>query len=508
LSSKATPATMDIHSPRDAGVLCPITSLPGICGIGDLGDCAYNFVKWLADAGQTWWQILPVGPVSSEQGYSPYSSWCSQAGNPLLISPEILYRKGLLKQSDLSKTKVFDTPKIDYQTVSQIKDPLLEKAFQRSNASEDVEFHRFCKEEKCWLDNFSNYTVLKKIYNGAPWYHWPEKHKSRSGKNLESLKTQYGNSIQFEQWKQFQFFEQWSQLKTYCAEQGIKILGDIPVYASYDSVDVWSQPHLFSLNPDGSLQGVAGVPPDYFNQEGQRWGMPVYNWEEHINEDFAWWKKRLASNLRFFDKVRIDHFRAFHSYWEIGADEPTAKNGVWKQGPGKTFFLSIQKNWKDLPFVVEDLGETDLGVEKLRRRFKFPGMKVLQFAFGENPGDSPHAPHHHSHDFVVYTGTHDNNNTLGWYKDELTRKGKASLNRYVGHRVNAKNINDTLIRMAYASVARTAIIPLQDLFNMDSEARMNRPGSRTGNWNWKIPKQMLQPELAKKLLDWTHLYKR
>ena len=499
-------ALPDPGSNRDAGILLHITSLPSRYGIGDLGKEAYRFADQLAEAGQRWWQVLPLGPLSPDQCFSPYSSWSALGGNPLLISPELLLEDQLLTKADLRNAMVPRASQIDFPAVRTQKEILLKKAFARARPNHS--FRLFCRKEQAWLNDFALFAVLKNQFSQSPWYQWPEDYKRRVPGALKKFSAANAQLIQFEKWKQYQFFRQWDQLKKYCNKKRILILGDIPVYVGYDSVDVWMNTTLFALEKDGTPRGLAGVPPDYFNRKGQLWGMPVYDWPQHQKENYRWWTERLRTNLRLFDKVRLDHFRAFASYWQVPAGETTAQFGTWKKGPGPHFFSHMENALDGLPFVAEDLGEIDESVEELRCAFRLPGMKVLQFGFGDDSGKSPHLPHHHRKDFIVYTGTHDNNTTKGWYGEELSRAGRRYLEKYLGFKVDKSNVSQLLIRMAYASVAQTVIVPLQDLLSLDGDARMNSPGCSDGNWGWSMGTLTLSKSLVSFLKDLTKTFDR
>lgn len=493
---------------RTAGVLAHLTSLPSRFGIGDMGQEAFLFADRLRAAGQYWWQMLPSGPVSEGQLYSPYSTLSAMAGNPLLISPEILASEGLLGEDELKSHMLAVTGKIDYKAVVSHKNALLETAFSRDGSDRHSPFRAFCREQKHWLFDYALFSVLRKEHGDQPWHTWETAYKLRKQDALKKFAAQHTFSIELEQWKQYQFYRQWDKLKTYCHRRGIGILGDIPIYVSYDSADVWANPHLFSLNDDRSLRGVAGVPPDYFNSQGQLWGMPVFNWTAHKKEGYRWWIRRISLNRHLFDKIRLDHFRAFASYWEVPAAEKTAIRGVWKPGPGKELFDRLTDVFGTLPFLAEDLGEVDDAVHGLRKICGLPGMKVLQFAFGGDPALSPHAPHHHEKDFFVYTGTHDNNTTLGWFRKELDKRSRKRLSRYSGADVNEDNLRDVMIRMAYGSVAQTAIIPIQDVLGLDEHSRMNMPGTTAGNWTWRMRSGAFSREIAGQLLQYVRLYDR
>ncbi|MGV3509725.1 MAG: 4-alpha-glucanotransferase, partial [Sphingobacteriaceae bacterium] len=402
---------------RGAGVLLHITSLPSPFGIGDLGPGAKRFADYLSMARQKYWQILPLTPTEEGQGYSPYSAISSMAGNPLLISPELLAEDGLLEETLLKEYQLKDKSKVDFSSAGQIKNKLLDEAYHNfcSNADKSLhtEFDVFCKKEADWLDDFSLYLALKHYYQGKPWYEWPEEYKLRDSEALEQFSKDYDDQIAKTKWFQFVFMKQWNSLKEYCNKLNIHLFGDLPFYISNDSSDVWANKEIFCLDEDGRMANVAGVPPDYFNDNGQLWGMPLFKWDVLKDRNYDWWVKRIKKNMQLYDLLRLDHFRAFSSYWDVPAQEETARNGEWKPGPGSDLFRVLKQELGELPFVAEDLGDIDQPVFDLRDEFDLPGMRVLQFAFGDDLPKSVHVPHNFNPNSIVYTGTHDNNTTLG-----------------------------------------------------------------------------------------------
>jgi 4-alpha-glucanotransferase len=493
---------------RAAGVLLHITSLPSPFGIGDLGPEALAFAEFLHRSRQHYWQILPLTPVHGRQGFSPYSSVSGMAGNPLLISPELLVQDGLLTAEELLPFRLPVTGKVQFENAHEVKHKLFEKAYQRFLLQPQEEFESFCNREAPWLDDFALYMALKVRFDDQPWYAWPDEFKHRRLRSLMDFTAANTAEMNRTRWLQFIFFRQWKALKNYCNRLHISMLGDLPFYMSHDSADVWAQPDIFNLKKDGSMAGVAGVPPDYFNEDGQRWGMPVYRWDVLAGQRFDWWIRRIRKNLELTDLLRLDHFRAFAEYWEVPAREKTAVSGKWLPGPGAAFFKVLQQEFGRLPLVAEDLGDIGDDVYRLRDQFALPGMKVLQFAFGENMPESDHIPHNFSENFVAYTGTHDNNTTLGWFRRELKEKDRRQIGLYAGQPVTEKNINHILGRMAYASVAATVILPLQDVLGLDEKARMNTPASTAGNWAWRLlPNQLLQHE-EDLLREWATIYNR
>jgi malto-oligosyltrehalose synthase/4-alpha-glucanotransferase len=481
-----------IENARGAGVLMHITSLPSGFGIGDIGTGAWNFVDFLVKSEQKYWQLLPLNPIGPDQGFSPYSSVSALAGNTLLISEDVLYMNGLLERSYIDKYRSAIKDEVDFKKIASLKNKMLLKAFEFWNDDNyDIDdYTEFCEREKDWLDDFSIYSVLKENQSGAPWIDWDPVYRDRNPAKLRQFAADHHQDLEFVKWKQFVFFIQWADLKEYAGESGIKMYGDLPFYVSYDSADVWSNRELFGLDAEGRMTGIAGVPPDYFNADGQLWGMPVYNWERMKSDGYLWWLRRIRKNMELYDLLRLDHFRAFSDYWEVPAGESTAVNGTWKHGPGADFFAVLEKEFPDLPFVAEDLGEINEAVYELRDKFKLPGMKVLQFAFGDDMGLTDHIPHNFkSSNFIAYTGTHDNNTTKGWYELEAGKTIRKNLSKYTGVHVDGKNVHTVLARLAYASVAKIVILPMQDILGLDSKSRMNKPASANGNWKWRMKEQ-------------------
>jgi 4-alpha-glucanotransferase len=501
----------DKPNERGAGVLAHITSLPSPFGAGDMGPGATQFANALHKAGQKYWQILPLSPVNDKAQFSPYSSWSAMGGNISLISPELLVVDGLLNQGDLDPYIEAGTDKADLAATARVKELLLDKAWKNYVAGSanwlTEPFTVFSKTEDYWLNDFALYSVLKSVNKGLPWHQWPTKYKTRDSKALHDFIHKNNLKIEQVKWQQFIFARQWKKLKQHCHDLGINNIGDLPFYVGYDSVDVWANPEIFDLNKNGEMQSVAGVPPDYFNAEGQLWGMPVFNWDKLKQQGYDWWVKRIRKNIELFDIVRLDHFRAFASYWSVPATETTAINGQWKKAPGDDLFRALKKQLGHLPFIAEDLGDIDESVYQLRDKWQLPGMKVLQFAFGA-AAVSTHTPHNYTPNHVAYTGTHDNNTTRGWFDDEAGKKARKELERYSGVKVKAQNINEVFIKTAFASVANTAIVPIQDLLGLDGDARMNQPSTTDGNWAWRLTPADLENLLIKKLKKLTTFYNR
>lgn len=495
---------------RGAGILMHITSLPSAFGIGDIGKEAFSFVDFLKKSGQKYWQLLPLNPISEGQSYSPYSALSSMAGNVLLISAESLMKEGLLTEEDLKVNLPSSNKKVDYAEVEQYKLPLLDRAYHNfTSRGEDADFLTFCERESFWLDDFALFTILKSKYDEKPWNEWPADIRKRKANVISKVINSGKEDLNKVKWQQYVFFKQFAALKQYAHEHRVQLIGDLPFYISYDSVDVWAHPQLFNLDEDGNNAGIAGVPPDYFNEEGQLWGMPVYRWDAMAKESYAWWKQRLLKNMELFDLLRLDHFRAFASYWEVPAGEETAINGSWKPGPGAEFFEVMRETLGSLPFIAEDLGDIDEDVYVLRDAFQMPGMKVLQFAFGEDMPCSVHIPHqYNTENCIVYTGTHDNTTTRGWFKSEASKENRKNLACYLSKPVTADNVHYALIRLAFASVANLAIIPVQDVLGLGKKARMNTPSSTKDNWAWRLSQGELKQEHGKMLQELSRIFGR
>ncbi|HET8855271.1 MAG TPA: 4-alpha-glucanotransferase, partial [Salinimicrobium sp.] len=468
---------------RSSGILLHITSLPGNYPIGDLGPAAYDFVDFLHDSDHRYWQILPLNPTDIAYRHSPYSSYSAFAGNPLLISPEILQRENLIPKENYD-TEISN--KVNFPEVDEFKRGILKKAYKNFLKRNDLKtlFDKFCNQNAHWLDDFSLFEICSKTYKTRNWSQWPQEIKSRKPSILEELKKNHLREIEEIKFYQFIFFRQWRDLKEYAHKKQVGFFGDIPIYINHESVDCWVNPQIFKLDSQGQPRLISGVPPDYFSKTGQLWGTPVYDWKKLQKENFSWWVSRLKQNLFLFDLVRLDHFRGFSASWEVKAGETTAENGNWNKNPGAAFFKKVKEEIPDMPFIAEDLGSIDKPVHDLIRKFKFPGMKVLQFAFGDSIASNPYIPFNHSSNNVVYTGTHDNNTSRGWFK-ESSKEIRKQIFHYSGIRPSHKNIHLILHRMALGSVADTAIIPMQDILGLGEEAIMNKPGSSSdNNWSW------------------------
>ena len=492
--------------PRASGVLLHPTSLPGPHGSGDLGPAAYRFVDWLADAGQTRWQVLPLGGIGA--GNSPYMSSSAFAGNLLLIDLAELAAQGWLDAADLAPDAGFDARRVDFATVVPYRMQRLARAASRFEHDRDAAhrsaFGAFCEAHRSWLDDYTLFMSLAEAFAGSDWCDWPEPLARRDPAALQAAREQHAPRIGFWAFCQWCFFRQWVRLKRYANEHGVEIVGDTPIFIAGHSAEVWARQSLFELDAAGRPTVVAGVPPDYFSATGQRWGNPLYRWSEHAKDGYAWWIERIRRAFELVDIVRIDHFRGFAGYWEIAADEPTAINGRWRPGPGAPLFDAITRALGALPVIAEDLGVITPDVHELRRRFALPGMRVLQFAFAGD-ADDPYLPHNFEPATVVYTGTHDNDTALGWWANASDHE-RDFARRYLA--TDGHDMPWTLIRSAMASVADTAIHTLQDILALGSEARMNVPSCGTGCWEWRFEWSQLQPWHAQRLGELCRLYGR
>ncbi len=492
---------------RGSGILCHITCLPSPYGIGDMGQGSRDFVDFLSASGQTCWQILPLTATNPGLGNSPYSSPSAFAGNFLLISPEMLVRDGFLEPSDLDGTPCFPTDRVDFGAVARHRDDLLRRAFARflPRAGRDALFARFKREHQPWLEDFSLFTALKDRFHGSSWLEWPAEFRDRRPHALERARTELAEQMLRHMFVQYLFFSQWQELKGYCNRRSIQIVGDIPIYVSLDSADVWSNPEMFKLGSDRCPQVVAGVPPDYFSATGQLWGNPVYDWDRLQATGFDWWIRRLEHCFTLYDLTRIDHFRGLVAYWEVPAGEETAVNGSWVEVPVDAFFQALLRRFGTLPLIAEDLGLITPDVKEVLCRYPFPGMKVLLFAFG---GGTDYQPHRYERNCLVYTGTHDTNTVHGWFEQEADHEVRKRLFAYLGRKVGLEELHWELIRMALSSVADTAIIPLQDVLGLGPESRMNTPAQSNGNWTWRCRPELLTDDLAKRLGEMVRVYER
>jgi 4-alpha-glucanotransferase len=495
---------------RGSGIFLHITSLPSLYGIGDLGPEAYRFADFLGRAKQRCWQVLPLNPVDPLYGNSPYSSVCAFAGNTLLISPDLLVEDGLLSPKDLRETPSFPAGSCDFPGVIRFKRRLLDLAYQHFAKREEGRepFEGFCSENAYWLEDYSLFVILKKAFKGKAWNQWPKGLSHRNRKTLQEVKKKYDSQIDKVKFMQYLFYKHWQSLRTYCQKKGIFLFGDLAIYVTFDSADVWANPGLFKLTRERKPAFVSGVPPDYFSKTGQLWGNPVYRWDALKKTGYRWWIERIAHNLTLFDVVRIDHFLGLVAYWEIPAGEKTAVHGKWVKAPAHDFLDTLSKTFPRLPVVAEDLGVMNPDVKGVMDRFGVPGMKVLLFAFGEDDPMQPFLPHAYEKNFVVYTGTHDNNTVRGWFEEESSTEEKKRLFRYLGRKVDVKAVHWSLIRLAMMSVARWVILPMQDVLGLGQEARMNRPSVARGNWTWRMLPGQMTSALTQKLSEITETYGR
>jgi 4-alpha-glucanotransferase len=480
--------------------------LPGRFGIGDIGPAAYGWVEWLACAKQSWWQILPLVPTGA--GDSPYQGFSAFAGNTLLLSPEILVMENLLTTDDLDDVGLPDGP-VDYGAVIRLKGDLLARTWERFQNGAGLaqlrgQFEDFRAREASWLDDFALFLALKHEQGNGWWFDWPEDLRLRQPAALEAARRRLRDVIGREQFGQFLFFRQWQALKDYAHDRGVRLIGDLPIFVAGDSVDVWAHPEMFQLDAQRRPRVIAGVPPDYFSATGQLWGNPHYDWAVVKDADYAWWVARLRATLAQVDLVRLDHFRGFAAAWEVPVSSPTAEIGRWAPGPGAELFEKLGAAVGQLPLIAEDLGVITPDVAALRRRFGLPGMRIVQFAFGRM-AEERFLPHNYDRNTVVYTGTHDNDTTLGWYA-ALGPGAVRDVRNYIPSM--EANIAWDLMRTAWASVADLAVAPLQDLLGLGTEARMNYPGQAEGNWRWRFTQDALTEALLDKLTAWTEAYRR
>jgi len=489
-----------VKFPRAAGILLHPTSLPGRFGIGDLGNEARRYADFVAGAGLRIWQVLPLGPTG--YGDSPYQSLSAFAGNPLLISPELLARDGLLLAGEIEPAPGVPHETVAFERVIPHKLALLRAAFGRFHGG--AEYGRFCDANAAWLEPWVHFSALKTANGNAAWSEWDPSITASAG------------DIEFQRFLQFEFALQWRELKSYCAERGIRVMGDMPIYVAHDSADVWSHPELFELDEHGRRVAVSGVPPDYFSADGQLWGNPIYRWDRLARNGFAWWIDRFRHALSVLDMIRLDHFRGFEAFWEIPGGEPTARNGRWVKGPGAALFEAAEKALGPLPIVAENLGVITPAVEAIRHQFHYPGMSILQFAFGTDPQAPTFRPHNYPRELVAYTGTHDNDTTLGWWNSSPAHdstRTQADIDRehaaacaYLN--TDGREIHWTFIRAVFASVADTALAPMQDVLGLSSGARMNLPGSTRNHWRWRMRPDVATPALAARLRELIELYDR
>jgi len=488
-----------MNQDRMSGVLLHVTSLPSLGGVGDFGPAAYEFIDFLVAAKQRLWQVLPVAPTG--YGSSPYSALSAFAGNPILISLERLAADGWLAADTLQGLPGSAGP-ADFGAVWNCKMPLIHEAAGRflddADDSQRADFVRFCEQNVSWLPDYAMFNVLRRRFEYRSWNHWPEEFALRKQQALSRVMNDSGRELGVEQAIQYLFNQQWSALREYANGHDVRILGDVAIFVSYDSADVWTNPDIFELDEQRRMIRVAGVPPDYFSASGQRWGNPLYRWDTLRDRGFDWWVARMRRALALHDMVRLDHFRGFEACWSIAAEEETAVHGHWVKAPGNELFLRLKEVLGDLPFIAEDLGYITPEVEDLRERFNMPGMRILQFGFGDR-GSHIYLPHQYVPNTVVYTGTHDNNTTLGWWRDGATPDEKLSVEAYLGRITHETDIVEAMMRAAAGSVANVCIFPMQDILCLGSEGRMNTPAAGAGNWSWRYASDALRPQIARNL---------
>lgn len=519
---------------RSSGLLLHITSLPSAHGVGDLGPEAYRFADFLQASGQTYWQILPLSPVDPGAGFSPYSSPSAFAGNPLLISLERLVEENWLSQDDLSVFNALPVRDVSISETSTVsgesapgllagplvmapstlhaawlkKRPLLQQAaeafLQHATPAQQSDYDRFCGWNAEWLNDYALFTAMQEETGESAWVRWPEDIVRREPDELARQADLLKDRIEVTKVLQYFFMRQWNELVAYCYERKIHIIGDIPIYVQFNSADVWANPHLFKLDDEFQPLYVAGAPPDYFSEYGQRWGNPIYNWEEHERTGFAWWIHRIRHQMSLYSLTRLDHFLGFAVYWEIPASEPTAKVGEWVKAPIEAFMHAMYRQFVHLPVIAEDLGSRTADLQPHLRHYGIPGMRVIQFSFSDDLPTSTHAPHNHVENVVVYSGTHDNNTTLGWFH-EADEEIRQNLDDYFGIPITSENVVDQICRLTMQSVARLAIMPVQDILRLDESSRMNTPGLGGRSWQWRLLPGQLTDEVAERLLKLTKM---
>jgi len=496
---------------RLGGMLLHPTCLPSSYGIGDLGPSTFRFIDFIHECKIKAWQILPLGPTG--YGNSPYQCSSAFAGNPLLISPDWLISRGLLSWEEIKPLVSFPKNRVDYEQVIQYKWKVLERAHEnycinrgKRQLSKSIDFDSFVKENNHWLEDYVMFMSLKKEHDFQTWNKWEEKFLSHDPKALMTWKNEHEDEIELYRFSQYIFFLQWKEVLNYCHQKDVIIIGDIPFSVAHDSADVWTNPELFHIDDEGKPTYVTGVPPDYFSETGQRWGNPLYCWKKMKNRGYQWWTRLLKHWFSYTDMLRFDHFRGFESYWQIPASEETAIKGEWVSGPGFDFFLELSKNLGTLPVIAEDLGVITPAVEKFLQQTGFPGMRVLQFAFGrESSSENRFLPHRYIENTIVYTGTHDNDTTIGWFNNAPDHTRDHVL-KYLNSK--GEDIAGDFIRAAWSSVARMSIIPLQDLLRLGSEGRMNLPGSISGNWEWRFTWDQLEEDKSREMTILCKLYER
>jgi 4-alpha-glucanotransferase len=491
---------------RASGILLHPTSLPGPFGIGDIGPQAMQWINFLSKAGCSLWQMLPLGPTG--YGDSPYQCFSAFAGNTYLISPDALLEDNLLVSSDLEDFPICPVERVDFGVVIQAKIRLLNKAYQHFKGEAGgcflADFEQFCSDQADWLDEYALFMALKDAHNGEPWTKWDASLRTMKSERIKAARKELEDETRRHAFWQYLFYKQWIKLKVYAQERNISLVGDVPIFVAHDSADVWANQALFYLDRTGQPSVQSGVPPDYFSPTGQLWGNPIYRWPVHKSSGFRWWIARLKKVLELVDIVRLDHFRGFCGYWEVPGKAATAEKGRWRNAPGKDFLTSLKNELGDLPIIAEDLGVITPDVVALREEFDLPGMKILQFAFGDSP-TNPFLPHNYPCDCVAYTGTHDNDTALGWYQ-RVPENEKGFYRRYLDR--DGSQVSWDLIRSVWSSTASYAVAPLQDFLELGNEARMNYPGNPSGNWTWRLLPEQLSNGLAERISELNYLYDR
>lgn len=493
---------------RSSGVLMHITSLPSAHGIGDLGPEAYAFADFLAQTHQRVWQILPLTPTATTSWNDPYHSISAFAGNPLMISPELLVDEGRLQQSDLKDKPEFPQHEVDFEQVTKWKSQLLMRAFKTFNPDAEPEFAAFRSANRNWLEDYALFAALHEQYAGKHWSKWPTDILKRTPEAIAKAREDLQEHILRIIFDQYLFDKQWKALRAYCRERYIAIFGDMPIYVDHDSADLWRQPHLWKLDSKYQPTVVAGVPPDYFSATGQLWESPIYDWDAHQEQDFSWWINRIHRNLDLFDILRIDHFRGLVAYWEVPQGEETALNGKWVDAPIQDFLKKLYASRSSLALVAEDLGVITPDVRETMRQYDLPGMKILQFAFGDNLAENPYAPHNIEKHSVAYTGTHDNNPIQAWYEEEADVAVRTQLSEYMGKDIRRDELHWDMVRLVMGSRAQLAVVPTQDLLGLGMYSRMNRPGNLSGNWHWRMAPGAITDSIVKRFSRLVKMYGR
>lgn len=494
---------------RSSGILLHVTSLPSEYGIGDLGLNAYEFVNLLARSGQRVWQVLPLNPINGALGYSPYSSSSAFAGNRYLVSPELLIEDGYILPTDLEPMPDFPEGTVAYDQVTDYKERLFDIAWQSFKARSDrSEYDGFNKRETHWLEDYALYQAAKHLHHSKPWDQWQPDIRDREPEALKKLASEQSDRISKIKFEQFVFWQQWYRLKKFANDRGVQLFGDLPIYVNYDSADCWANRELFKLGSDHRPTVVAGVPPDYFSKTGQLWGNPVYDWDQLASTNFEWWMTRLRHLFESFDIVRIDHFRGLVAYWEVPAGDLTAENGQWVDAPAEAFLDAVVEQFKDPALIAEDLGTITDDVVEILEKFGFPGMKILQFAFDSDDPNHRYLPENFDENAVVYTGTHDNNTIVGWFRQEADEATKARLVNYLEKNITENDVHWKFVEMAAKSRARLAVVPIQDVLGLDETARMNTPATAKGNWRWRLTPEQFASIPAKQLADLAQTYDR